>query len=176
MPAIHFEAKVVKIGSYTLVRLPQSASDKLPSRGMVMVEGTINDFGFQDALEPDGKKGHWLRIDTGLLKHVGAQVGDTVVLAIEPSKEWPEPAVPTDLAQALAADQQARNVWTDITPASRWDWIRWINATKNPVTRQRRIDVMCSKLNSDKRRPCCFNRTECSDPSVSKGGILLELA
>lgn len=175
MSAIRFEAKVVKIGSYTLVRLPQAASDKLPSRGMVMVEGTINDFSFQDALEPDGKKGHWLRIDAGLLKSAGAHVGDSVTLAIEPSKEWPEPVVPADLAQALAADQKAHSVWVDITPMARWDWIRWIGATKNPATRQRRIEVMCSKLNSDKRRPCCFNRTECTDPSVSKGGVLLEL-
>src|SRR5215212_3541258 len=52
---IRFEAKLFKIGSWTLLKLPKSASAKLPSRGMTMVEGTINDFRFQATLDPDGK-------------------------------------------------------------------------------------------------------------------------
>ena len=55
VPGIRFEAKLFKIGSWTLLKLPKSASAKLPSRGMTMVEGTINDFHFQAALDPDGK-------------------------------------------------------------------------------------------------------------------------
>ncbi len=58
MSTIRFEAKLFKIGSWTLLKLPKSASAKLPSRGMTMVEGTINGFRFQAALEPDGKGSH----------------------------------------------------------------------------------------------------------------------
>ena len=61
MSTIRFEAKLFKIGSWTLLRLPKSASAKLPSRGMTMVGGTINGFRFQAALEPDGKGSHWFR-------------------------------------------------------------------------------------------------------------------
>jgi hypothetical protein len=39
---ICFEATLLQIGSWTLLRLPASASVKLPSRGMTMVQGTIN--------------------------------------------------------------------------------------------------------------------------------------
>jgi len=38
MSAIRFKAKMFKIGSWNLLRLPESASAKLPSRGMTMVE------------------------------------------------------------------------------------------------------------------------------------------
>ena len=174
MSTIRFEAKLFKIGSWTLLRLPKSASTKLPSRGMTMVEGTINGFRFQAALEPDGKGSHWFRVDKTMRAAAGADSGDTVTLAIEPLKEWPEPKVPADLKTALAAAPQAHTLWMDITPMARWDWIRWIGSTKNPDTHKRRIEVTFSKFKAGKRRPCCFNRTECTEPYVSNNGILLE--
>jgi hypothetical protein len=174
MSTIRFEAKLFNIGSWTLLRLPKGASAKLPSRGMTMVEGTINDFRFQAALEPDGKGSHWFKLDNSMRKAARADVGDTVLLAIEPVKEWPEPIVPADLKEALAAAPQAHTLWLEITPGARWDWIRWIRSTKQAETRRRRIEVALSKLESGDRRPCCFNRTVCTDPDVSNNGVLLE--
>lgn len=176
MSTIRFEVKLFKIESWTILRLPKSASAKLPSRVMTMVEGTINGSRFQAALEPDGQGCHWFRVNNTLLGSVGANAGDTVTLAIEPAKEWPEPEVPEDLQSALAADPQVLTQWMDITPMARWDWIRWIRSTKQPQTRRRRIEAACSKLRAGERRPCCFNRTVCTEPSVSKNGVLLESA
>ena len=174
MSTIRFEAKLFKIGSWTLLRLPKNASAKLPSRGMTMVEGTINSFRFQAALEPDGKGSHWFRVDKTMRKAIGAGAGDTVTLSIEPVKEWSEPNIPADLKNALAVVPQAQALWMEITPMARWDWIRWIGATKQPGTRRRRIETALSKLRAGDRRPCCFNRTICTEPSVSKNGVLLE--
>jgi hypothetical protein len=172
--AIGFEARLVKIGAWTLLRLPEGASAKLPSRGMVMAKGTINGFYFQAALEPDGKGSHWLRVDEAMRRALGVDAGDEARLEIEPIKKWPEPSVPGDLKKALAADQRAHNLWIDITPNARWDWIRWINATKNPETRSMRIEKTLSKLKSGKRAACCFDRSRCTAPEVSRNGILLE--
>jgi hypothetical protein len=174
MSTIRFEAKLFRIGSWTLLRLPKSASAKLPSRGMTMVEGTINGFRFQAALEPDGKGSHWFRFNKTMREGTGADAGDTVTLAIEPTKEWPEPEVPADLKNALAAAPQAHALWLDTTPNAHWDWIRCIGSTKQPETRRRRIEVACSKLKAGERRPCCFNRNLCCEPYVSSNGVLLE--
>lgn len=173
MSTIRFEARLFKIGSWTLLRLPESASAKLPSRGMTMVEGVINDFRFQAALEPDGRGSHWFRVDSAMREAARADAGDIVKLAIEPSRQWPEPQVPADLKNALVAAPQVHILWMDITPMARWDWIRWIGSTKQPQTRRRRIEVACSKLAAGERRPCCFNRTLCTDPYVSNNGVLL---
>jgi hypothetical protein len=54
--------------------------------------------------------------------------------------------------------------------------VRWINATKNPEARRRRVEVGISKLRSGKRRPCCFNLAACTDPDLSKNGKLVEVA
>jgi hypothetical protein len=176
MPVIHFEAKLFKIGSWTILKLPIDASKKLPSRGQTMVKGTINGYTFQTALEPDGRGSHWVELDNTLLKNAHIDAGDTVKLAIEPSKEWPEPQVPQDLKTALMGNPEVQALWKDITPMARWDWIRWIRATMNQDTRKRRIETAFSKLKSGERRPCCFNRTVCTVSEVSKNGMLLEPA
>lgn len=173
MSTINFEAKLYKIGSWTILRLPKSASDKLPSRGLAMVKGTINDSPFQTALEPDGKFSHWFKLDQSLLKLAKADVGDTVTLAIEPTKEWVEPDVPADIKKALVSVPQASSLWLKITPMARWEWIRWIRATNRSETRVRRIEVALSKLKAGMRRPCCFNSSMSTVPEVSKNGVLL---
>lgn len=174
MATIRFETTPLKIGDWTILRLPKSASAKLPSRGMTLVEGTINEFHSKIVLEPDGQGSHWFRVDPDLRKAAGIQAGEVVTITVEPSKEWPEPVVPADLKKALASDPQAKALWTEITPMARWDWIRWIRSTNYEETRNKRIKVALSKLKADKRRPCCFNRNMCTEPDVSKNGILIE--
>src|SRR5437879_11863544 len=94
---IRFSAKLFrpkateKIGSWTLLTLHKNASAKLPSRGMTMVEGTINGFPFRAALEPNGKGSHWLRASKTIRDADGADAVDTV--AVELTRAGAEPAV-----------------------------------------------------------------------------------
>jgi hypothetical protein len=176
MPKIRFQARLTAIGSQPILRLPDAASSKLPSRGLSMVEGTFNGHAFRAPLEPDGVGSHWFKVSNTLLEGANAHVGDSVSLALEPMTQWPEPEVPADLAKALASNPQVRTVWLDITPLARWDWIRWIGATRNHDTRTIRIEKTLSKLRSGKRAACCFDRSQCTDPSLSRNGVLVEPA
>jgi Bacteriocin-protection, YdeI or OmpD-Associated/Domain of unknown function (DUF1905) len=172
MSAIRFKAKLHDVGSEVILRLPEDASAKLPSRGQVAITGVMNRQGFQAVLEPDGRRGHWLKVDRTLQKAVGADAGNTVAVEIEPTKDWPAPEMPDDLGAALAEASDIHELWEQITPMARWEWVRWINATRNPDTRRRRVEVSISKLRSGKRRPCCFDLAACTDPDLSKNGKL----
>ena len=71
--AIRFDAQLRKIGRRTILRLPDDASAKLPSRGQVAVKGVMNQHGFQTVLEPDGRRGHWLEVDKKLRQVLAAE-------------------------------------------------------------------------------------------------------
>lgn len=180
MSSISFTTKLFTIKDWTILRLPEDASAKLPTRSMTMVSGTINDVPFKAVLEPDGKywpgkkSSHWFKPDKKLLDQASAKAGDTVQVSLEPTKDWIEPEIPKDVQEALATSTAAKALWDDITPIARWDWIRWVRAVKTPETRQKHLDVMLDKLNKGMRRPCCFNRNLCSEPYVSHNWILLE--
>jgi bacteriocin resistance YdeI/OmpD-like protein/uncharacterized protein DUF1905 len=172
-PSIRFKAKLLrpahqKDASWTFLILPKTASAKLPSRGMTTVEGTINGVPFQATLEPDGQKSHWLKLDRKLREGAGARAGDVVALEIAPAANEPEPEVPPDLRKALAAaPAKAKQLWSDITPNARRDWIHWITSGKQAETRVRRIKNACSMLTAGKRRPCCFDRSGFYSKSLS---------
>ena len=174
-PTVRFEAQVRKVGRWIILRLPDDASAKLPSRGQVAVVGVAKGQAFQTVLEPDGRRGHWLRVDKKLRQALALSEGDTVAVEVGPTKDWPEPDMPKDFQTALADAPEVSELWQEITPMARWEWVRWINATKNPETRNRRVEVGISKLRSGKRRPCCFDLAACTDPELAKNGKLVEV-
>lgn len=150
--------------------MPAAASKQLPSRGQVAVRATIDGHAFDTVVEPDGEFGHWLRLASDAPEIAD---GDLAAVELAPLEDWPEPRVPPDLKKAVAAAPPSiRALWQAITPMARWEWVRWVNATRNPDTRKRRVEVAISKLQSGKRRPCCFNLASCTDPDLSKNGKL----
>ncbi len=167
-PAATAPPREAASGGWTFLNLPKEASAKLPSRGQTTVEGTLNGSAFRATLEPDGQGGHWLKVDRKLREAAGAAAGDVVTLEIAPVAEEPEPTVPADLRKALAAaPPKARDVWSDITPAARRDFIHWITSGKRAETRAKRIETACDMLAKGKRRPCCFDRSGMFDKSLS---------
>ncbi len=174
-PPIRFTATLAspqasddKRATWTFIALPKQASDQLPARGMVSIDGFINGHAFQATLEPDGRGGHWLKVDKKLREAAQARVGGTVTLEVSPVAQEPEPQVPPDLRKALAAAApKAREAWLDITPLARRDWVQWITSGKRAETRAIRIDKACDMLAKGKRRPCCFDRSGMYDKSLS---------
>jgi hypothetical protein len=159
---IRFSAKLLrpaateKTGSWTVLTLPKSASAKLPSRGVTMIEGTINGFPFRAALEPDGQGSHCLKVNQAMHDAAAPEADDTVTVEITRIEEEPEIRVPMDLRQALAAVPRAQAFWSEITPMARRDWILWLSSAKQSETRAIRIEKACDMLASGKRRVCCF--------------------
>lgn len=147
--------------------LPKEASEVLPRRGRTSVEGTINGHVFQATLEPDGQLSHWLKVDEALANASGVQEGDEVAVEISPLRPEPEPAIPTDLSDALATCPEAKKVWDDTTTIARVDWVHWIESAKQAKTRDRRVANACDMLSSGKRRVCCFDQSGYYSKSLS---------
>lgn len=170
---ITFTAVAELLNERPILRLPADASGQLPSRGQVAVQGSLNGVEFSTVVEPDGLRGHWIGLDEELWNRLGLSPGDEVAATLTPQSRWPEVVVPADMQSAFADAPALAEVWQDLTPMARWEWVRWVKSTKNAATRARRVEVTLSKLESGLRRPCCFDRSSCTDPEVSKSGKLL---
>ncbi len=64
--------------------------------------------------------------------------------------------LPADFRKALISSPAALNVWEDVTPLARNEWICWVTSGKKEETRNIRIEKALSKLKGGMRRPCCW--------------------
>lgn len=78
--SIECEGRVQRVGDRTIVRLPGDASAKLPSRGQVAADAVLNGRALTTVLEPDGRRGHWIAIDSELRRALALDEGATVAL------------------------------------------------------------------------------------------------
>ena len=64
--------------------------------------------------------------------------------------------IPQDLRKAIGSNTVVKNLWMDITPLARNEWICWIISAKKEGTRKYRISVGLDKMKKGMRRPCCW--------------------
>lgn len=159
------------LNNQALIPIPPIISDHFPSRGMVMGVGSLNGVACHFPFEPDGQGSHYYVLDSDYVDRYHLTEGLEVSLEFEVTKDWIEPEAPQDLLMALES-QNVYEAWLQTTVIARWDFIRWIRSTKNPDTRAKRIFVCCDKLKKGDKRPCCFDRSRCTEPYLSKNGIL----
>jgi hypothetical protein len=65
-------------------------------------------------------------------------------------------ALPADLREAIASNKTVLDLWLDITPLARSEWICWVISGKKAETRGIRIEKAISKMKGGMRRPCCW--------------------
>jgi hypothetical protein len=76
--------------------------------------------------------------------------------------------LPTDVRQSLTSSPKVLEVWQDITPLARNEYICWITDAKKVETREKRIKWMSENLLKGKRRPCCWAGCSHREKSVVK--------
>ncbi len=64
--------------------------------------------------------------------------------------------VPKDLQSALTLDKKALDIWNELTPLARNEWICWVTLVKKDETRKHHIKRLVNEIKEGKRRPCCW--------------------
>lgn len=153
--------------AWTFLLVPKVISKLLPRRGRVAVQGSIHEYPFQATLEPDGQRSHWLKVSDELRRAAGVQAGALVNVQLCAAEPAPEPQLPQDLRNALAASPEARATWEGTTTLARVDWIHWVESAKQAATRKRRIANACEMLANGDPRVCCFDNSGFYSKSLS---------
>ena len=76
--------------------------------------------------------------------------------------------VPADLRKALVANSDIIELWNNLTPLARNEWICWTTTVKQAKTRKEHIKRLCEELLEGKRRPCCWPGCPHRRPNAKK--------
>jgi hypothetical protein len=85
--------------------------------------------------------------------------------------------MPPDLVNALTATKEVTNLWENLTPIARNEFICWVEDAKQEKTRARRIRRTVEELLDGRKRPCCWagciHRTD-KKPSKWQQDVLID--
>jgi hypothetical protein len=146
-----FEALLAKeegTGAYVVVPLdvPALFGSRRPA-----VRGTVNGFPFRTTLAPYGDD-WYLGFNSKVRSGAKVKAGETVVVELERDDEPREVEVPSDLADALAVDAEARTSFERLSYSHRKEYVDWIEEAKRDETRHRRIEKAVGMLRAGKAR------------------------
>jgi hypothetical protein len=146
-----FEALLAKeegTGAYVVVPLdvPALFGSRRPP-----VRGTVNGFPFRTTLAPYGDD-WYLGFNRKVREGARIAAGEEVVIELERDDELREVEVPSDLAEALAGEAQARKNFERLSYSHRKEYVDWIEEAKRDETRRRRIEKTVGMLREGKTR------------------------
>jgi len=153
---IQFKAKLwsaMEGKGWTFITMPKAASEKLPGRGRIAIQGTINGFAFQTSAFPDGEGSHQFMVNGTMRAGGKAAVGETATFVIEPASDVVDIEIPDDLGAALKKSMKASAQWEKITPKAKAEWAAWVTSSKREETRIARVAKAIERLSKGDKRP-----------------------
>jgi Bacteriocin-protection, YdeI or OmpD-Associated/Domain of unknown function (DUF1905) len=125
-------------GGGAVFDLPAQAAAALGERKRPPVTVTIGDYTFRTTVAVYGGQ-PMIGVNKGHRASAGIGIGDSfdVVVALDVEPRVVE--VPTDLAEALAADEAAHAAFDKLSYTHRREYVQWIAEAKRPATRARRV-------------------------------------
>jgi hypothetical protein len=134
-----FDAEILAgRGGGAMVEIPFSVKDACGAGGQVKVKATFDGVEYRGSIAPMGGGVHILGIRKEIRKRIGKEIGDTVAVTLERDLEPREVEVPSELAQALAADAPARARFQSLSYTHRREFAEWVAGAKKQETRDRR--------------------------------------
>ena len=150
---LKFTAEVYSVGINRCVDVPFEISQALGEAKYIPVKGTIGELPFRSTLTPRGEGLYRLFIHSSIWKRLGVDKGDKIEVYLEPDTAPGEPDIPDDVWQSLLNNDEAREIFENMTTRLRNSYITYINDAKTPETREKRLAVGIERLLERKSKP-----------------------
>jgi len=135
-------------GAWIFITIPFDAAEAFGSRGRIPVVGTINRFAFRTSLLAVGDGTHRMAVSKPMRAGAKADAGDIVEVTLERDDAQRTVAVPDELLRALAGAPDAAATFERFAYSHRKAYAAWIDAAKQPATRERRAAKAVTMLAS----------------------------
>jgi hypothetical protein len=106
---------------------------------------------YRGSLVKMGTPRHILIITKDVRYLLGKTFGDEIHVEIQKDTEPREVILPDDVSAILQANPKAGNFFESLSFTDKKEFIRWIDMTKNPETRERRKKIFLEKLLENKK-------------------------
>ena len=144
---------VLELGGKTAtgILVPPEVVDELGSGKKPAVRVTINGYTYRSTVATMGGV-YMLPVSAEVRAAAGVSAGEELDVTLELDDQPREVEVPPDLAAALAAEPDVRRFFDSISYSNkRWHVLN-VEGTKNPETRQRRIEKSVAMLREGRAR------------------------
>jgi len=151
-PAALLNLKVLpagSTGSSAMVNLPTEVGQALGKIGPAPVRCRINNVEFRTTISSTGLGTHYMVLNQQLRREAGFKVGDDVLLRLELDSEPRVVEVPADVQAALQASPAAAARFTKLSFSHKKEYMDYIESSKTPETRARRLGQLLAKLNKN---------------------------
>ena len=148
---MRFEATLESRGRGHVVALPFD-SGKVFGKVRAPVRATVAGHTFRTTTMRYGGV-DYIGLNREVRESAGARSGDVLTIDLEPDTDARQVAVPSELAEALAADETARKAFESLSYTHRREYARWITEAKREETRTRRLAKAVEMLRSGVRTP-----------------------
>lgn len=129
------------------IEVPPEVVEALGSGRKPPVKVTINGYTYRSSVATVSGV-FMIGVSNDVRRAAGVAAGEDVDVDLELDTEPRVVEVPTDLAQALDADEAARTAFDRLTYSNKRRIVMLVDDAKTPETRQRRIDKSVADLRS----------------------------
>jgi hypothetical protein len=116
------------------------------------VRGTINGQPFRSTVATYGGR-YYLPVNRALREATGVAAGDAVVIELEADDQPRTVDPPAALADALAADPEARKAFDGLSFTHQREYAEWVVEAKREATRRRRVERAVKLLREGRHHP-----------------------
>jgi hypothetical protein len=150
-PSATFETTVAASGNNTGIVVPIEAIERLGAGQRPPVLVDVNGHQYRYTVAVMGGK-HMIGISAAVRKATGLAGGDPIRVSLSLAEGPREVDVPTDFAEALAADPQAAAFFARLSNSLQRYHVDNINGAKTDETRSRRIDKAIALFREGRKR------------------------
>jgi hypothetical protein len=149
--SVTFETTVALTGKNTGIVVPGEAIEQLAAGKRPAVLVNLNGYEYRNTVGVMGGQ-HMVSISAAVRQATGLQGGDAIRVTLTVADTPREVTIPEDFAAALAADEQARAFFGQLSNSLRRYHVDNITGAKTAETRQRRIDKAMELFRAGKQR------------------------
>lgn len=128
------------------IPVPDEVADAVLSTGSRRVIVSIKGRTVNRAIMQNANGVRYLIASRSLLRDIGAEFGDTIIVEMRPDPYPDKPEIPAELVAALETDQEASERFYAMSPGKQRGLSHYVASAKRPETRERRALELAHKL------------------------------